>query len=508
MSITRPIPHKLRSAIDVNPHSSPELMGIKTNMWIDPKGVLRRRPGVKYKQTVTQTNTLDELCGLFRHTADGYLLAGISNSNQDLYTHRFTYTSSTGFNTITQSTSGYIRVLTGINPWQTRFYFSNSVNEFLVIHPHTRDILIHNNSTGVDVAHRPASLASGESIVSGAYVDGYLLLSLVTTGTSTYSNKLIFSDITNFTSWPSTNFITASFQGDKIYNLSAGAGEFYIYNSNSIETWQNDGQNPFSRRTGGALPYGSLQFSAEPARLENIFYYVDTEGRIIAFNGVETRQIAPQASLYLQTYTFNQFIGRQNMNGFFFEGKPYLHIMNAQESIIIDLQTEDFTVFSGEDAWQADIANIEAWDRRVIQSTDFGDGFITIGDTYLRAYEYGYYQDTLLGTDTTQNMFAGFRTGWITHDTQNRKRSDELIITCFRKEGETVPDVKVRFRDDGADAWSDERTLELSQFTGGMNVFKLYKNGMYRQRQYAIYTTSNSDFAVGEVSEKVTVLGV
>lgn len=507
MAVVRPIPHKLRSTIDPTPHGDPNLMGEKVNMWIDPRGVLRRRPGVRHKQTVTQTNTLDDLCGLFRTSGDNYILAGIGNASTELWTHTFTYSGASGFNTPTQSSTGNIRVLSGISPWQTRFMYGSNVNEFLVVHPDTRDILIHNNSTLVDTAHRPASLNSGESIVSGTYVDGYLILSLVNTGTSTYLNKAIFSDITNFTSWPASNFIEASYQGDKIYNLASGAGEFYIYNSNSIETWQNDGQNPFSRRTGGALPYGSLQFAAEPARLENILYHIDSEGRILAFNGVETRQIAPQASLYLQEYTFNSFLGRHNMNGFFFEGKPYLHIMNAQESIIIDLSTEDFSVFSGDSNWESDIRNVEGWDRRVIQTADMGNGFVTIGDTYLRGYEYGYYQDTQLGTDTTQDMFAGIRTGWISHDSQSTKRSEELIVTCYRDPDETVPEVKVRFRDDGDTTWSDERTLELSQFSGGMNVFKLFKNGMYKHRQWSIYTTSNADFKLGEIREKITELG-
>jgi hypothetical protein len=506
MSQVKPIPHNLRSSADVSTTSDPELMGVKINMWVDPQGVLRRRPGVKHKHTVTQTNTLNELTGLFRSVATDYIIAGVGNSSTELRTHRIKYSSSDGFTNQLESTTGFITVAGGIEINQTRFIYSSEINEYLVVHPSTRQILIHNNSTGVDTAHTPASLLSTEDIVSATYVDGYLLLSLVTTGTGLYSNKVIFSDINNFTSWPSSNFINSSFQGDKVFNLASGASEFYIFNSNSIETWQNDG-TPFTRRTGGALPYGTVQRLAEPAKVDNLLYFVDSEGRIMAFNGVQTRQIAPQASLFLQKYAYSGFLGRHNMSGFFFDAKPYLHIANSDENIIIDLTTEDYSVFSGENEFQSDVRNIETWSRRVIKTADMGTGLVTIGNIYARGYEYGYYQDTAVNSDTTQDMFAGFWTGWISHGTEATKRSEELWVTLYRDTDETEPIVQVRFRDDGDMTWSSPRTLELAQFSGAMNVFKLHNNGMYKHRQWCIYTTSNAEFKVGKVTEKFQVLG-
>lgn len=498
-----PIPHTLQSAYDVTPQSSRELMGIKLNMWVDSKGVLRKRPGYSIlADNSGEAFVVDEAYSNFRYEEDKYITVH-KDTSQVIRVGRYRLDAPTAIN---YTGSGLNAI--PLNTIQTpNIIHSYNTNEFLVFIPGFANFIIFNTDSPATYAtHAPSIIPSGQGITCATYLDGYVII-VFPPNSADPTNTFYYSAIEDYTSWSASRFAKSSYKGDPIVNLFSSEGEFYILNTHSLEMWQNDGQSPFSRIPGGAIDIESAQTKLPIPSLENTYYFIDISGRLIAFKNRQIKPVAYQAMINLMRGASVDDV--TSMSTFVFDGTPYIALARSS-NVVVNLLNEDFSVFNQEDTnpfFNGIFSTSTGWGSGGVTSGRNGQVLLATHDNTIHLYEYASYQERTGGTGgSTQALMCSFTTGWIDHNTDTRKRSDEIRLNVLSPTSGTTPEIYMVYRDDGETSWSTPVLMELTNQDTQYAIFKSFRNGMYRIRQWCFYCSNNAPFSVGAVNERVTEL--
>ena len=99
------------------------------------------------------------------------------------------------------------------------------------------------------------------------------------------------------------------------------------------------------------------------------------------------------------------------------------------------------------------------------------------------------------------------RTGHIDYGTPRRKRCKRAWIRLKRGAADvTDPKLILRFKDDGANKWSNNIEIDLGNIGETEITRQIPMRGVYRTRQYELYGTDAVPIVYGEMFEDVSVL--
>lgn len=500
----KPIPYKLPSLYNVTPqHDEAEFMGIKKNMWLTNENVLRRRPG---------RNSMTHYSGSSVAHNSGFIRVGLQSTTSN----------NTDYLAIQKDNSGNIRVvklelsstsltatvstgtaLSGL-PTSSRighYFHSYNADEFVVMVPRAQELIVYDYNANTTTTINPA--APIIQIRGMTYVDGYFIL----TAYSVLGNTFYWCNVEDLSTWDtSDDFAQSSYKGDHVLNLFASEGEFYIVNSHSLEMWQNDGQSPFSRIAGGAIDFESIHEVMPVPNIQNTYLLMGAYGELYAFRNRQIRRIAQYATPGIGAFGPDLW----SMSPFIYRGIPYVSLAR-NGAVVINLETEDFSIFNNTNSSPHEDGDISSglistanWGSLGVIAFDQGTQLLTAEANHFQTYTDNSFVDA--DGANTKAMMSSFETGWISHKDPRRKRSEELIMCCYKDDVNNTPEIYAKYRDDGNSTWSNPRQLELSQNTDQYAVFKLFRNGMYTKRQWIFYCSNNAPFSVGEIHENYTPL--
>jgi hypothetical protein len=170
---------------------------------------------------------------------------------------------------------------------------------------------------------------------------------------------------------------------------------------------------------------------------------------------------------------------------------------SAKKTWVYDLK-EDMWVEWG--AWDPSLSRYDvfpivgtcyakAWNKHLVLTQD-GNVYEMSRETY---------------NDNGDEIRSLIRTGWISHGTGKRKRSNRLYIK-IKSYSPTPANVLIRWRDDGRPEWSTFVELPVGSESEQTQFQELTRMGTYRSRQYEFVMTDNADLALCGISEDVEAL--
>jgi hypothetical protein len=330
-----------------------------------------------------------------------------------------------------------------------------------------------------------------------SFLDGYIL---ATDGTK----YMKWADVTDPTNWTATSFASAEGSPDPINAHHVHNRLIYLFGPRSIEVWENDGSNPFSRVSGGYLQHGlGAVYSVIPT--EDALYFLNHKRRLCKISGSQVEVISsPYDEEVRKLINVSDCLGSLiEVGGYTFLKFYY---PQAQRSLVYCVTTDSWSEWG---KWNDAGGN---YLPLPIAGTFFDP---VIGRTlaYDNASPYLYYPDPTVysegdGALLNSRIRPQLKTQSLSHGFTATKRSNWMAFTA--KSGavdlSTAPSVLVRWRNNDSGTWSNEKTLSLGAIGQGNPLKKIRRTGFYRFRQYEITFPDAAPSIQLEMEEDVDVL--
>ena len=298
----------------------------------------------------------------------------------------------------------------------------------------------------------------------------------------------------------SGNWVSALEDPDLLKFIGVGNSIVELMGTRLIEGWRDDGSTPFVHEGQYTIARG-LAARHSPAFIEDRWYFLDAERKVLRLNGRTPEVISLTMNKYIQDFTtVSDAIGGHTT----FSGRPQYILSFPTEG-----KTLAYDIYNG--IW----TELGKWNTGTSSYDQFlGQAFCIatawnmalVGDrTTGKIYKFatGSYQDD---STTLRSMI---RTPHIHWDYPGlNKRSYRLDFYLKKASVATASDsaeLIVKWRDNGATPWGTERTVSLGRV--GKTDFHGYLNrlGMYKTRQYEFALTDNSPLVLVKVVESFKV---
>lgn len=357
-------------------------------------------------------------------------------------------------------------------------------------------------ANGANIVHATTSSGSATTMADGdaptsvthiAWIDGYLLANNVD------ENKVYFSDVNNPLSWTAGDYFSAVGNSDFVTAIHVFNREIYVFGPNSIETWVNDGINPFSRVPGGFIETGVIA-PYSIVNTENGLFWLNNNRRFVEFNGRTVKTISTAYDKEIQGYSnVSDCMG----NRIEIAGKPFLvfHFPGEDKTLVYNYEAGDWA------EWRYYVGPSQTYNRWLGNDHIFAPnwGLHLVGDR----------SDSLVHNfspefldDNGAEIRSARRTGHISYGTSKTKRSDEIRFTVKRGTGDLTsrtPQMTIRWRNDNG-PWGPEVFVDLGDI-GEMGFIKrIQRTGMYRKRQYEFMCSDPAPFIFSDAEEDIVVL--
>jgi len=371
----------------------------------------------------------------------------------------------------------------------------------------------------------PTYIADGDAPITVSHVD---VLDLYLLALETDTQKIWYSVVDDPTSW-NGEWISAESMPDDAKAMHVANNRIYIWGTDTLEIWYDDGATPFVKEFGGHIKTGLLAPHAVAYGIDT-WYWIDHNRNLVRLVGNQVENVPvnnPQSlSLYMQDFeTVDDALA------------DYLPV-GGRHFIVLTFPTEETTILYDIIAntwvewnkWSEAtmtygrwIANaftfIDAWNTRFVG--DNGKGFIyKMRLDYAQEGTFDYLEDDALdfildsGGDTISTSASTedsiirllIRTPNINHGSMNlRKFSSRYTITAKRPSNFDASNVtlKLRYRDDGATTWSDYRDGTVTAVGETLFRFTWNRNGMYYERQIEIVNEDNAPILISGALEEV-----
>jgi hypothetical protein len=339
----------------------------------------------------------------------------------------------------------------------------------------------------------PVGLSITDNIISGTPTGA--------AGTSVSTFYLTDDAVTGFMDpayWSSTsNPLTCEAKGDKLLSLFTAWQEIYAWGSQGMEIWQDDGVTPFSP-IPGAFSEGGIEAPYSVAIADNtvLALCVIAGSRVvIKLQGRSPMVVSDAISRVLADMpTVDDAIGDLISVGGL--AIYLLSFPSAGQTWAYDYKNDVWCRWgSYRNGVHQQFQGVHAcfaktWNKHLIQSRIDGRIYELSRDLY---------------TDDGHPMRTFRRTGWINHDTYNRKRCDQFYVKakCGASDNATL---LVRYRDDGRAEWSMSIEIPLQPLGNGQFLAKMNRFGMYRSRQYEFALSDAADLVLTGVDVELTVM--
>ena len=339
-----------------------------------------------------------------------------------------------------------------------------------------------------------------------AFIDGYLLFDVPSNPT-----RVQFSDLLAPTAYSALNFFSAEGKPDAIKAIRSKDRQLYVFGTETVEVWYNDGDTPFSRRSDIFLEFGVLAKHSVVLMRNSFFMWLDNRRNIIILGGVTPKVVSDPIKHILTNLSQTSLTGaiatEFYMNStalykidFPADGRTFVYDYEKDvwsEWGIYNIGTNSYSMFRGQS-----FVSIPTW------------GFDLIGDSqdsiiYKISFNY-------LTDNGTKIRFLR-RTPIIDHGTTSLKRSNSINLKLRRGNGYTnsnfnildtdaEPFIMIRWRDDNMVGYGNWKHFSLGKDGIENQVILIKPMGIYRTRQYEISCSDPFPFILYDMEEDVEIL--
>jgi hypothetical protein len=302
--------------------------------------------------------------------------------------------------------------------------------------------------------------------------------------------------------WSSTdNPNTCEARGDKLSALFTAWQEIYLWGTEGLEVWQDDGATPFT----------PIQGAFAEAGIEGAYAFGRIDNTIFALCVIDGKRVIIKMS-QRSPVVVSEPIAR-----------VLSELTTVSDSIcdIISVGGLAIALFSfptDNQAWAYDFKN-DTWLRWGYYDTRVGEHnrFLGQHSCFAKTWNKHLIQSRIDGKiyelrrdvfeDDSNPMVSYRRSGWVDYGTWKRKRVTQLFIKVkvFPK-GTSNYILQLRWRDDGNQTWTPLMDLELNPTMQGDFIFPINRMGIYRSRQYEFRMSDNNDFVLMGAWEDVEVM--
>jgi len=494
------------------------------NCFLDEAGAVVKRPG--YELTLNPTDYV----GTFDYNRDAYTGAGsdgaapINDGIRHLYwwpytsrlavwtptemlllyrdgatydtiRHRTNYTTNSTMTSDAPFSSPYRVSAVGNG---TNLFYSNGVNCFY-------DTFLYSGSTKIGDfrffqflnATSPSNWFDSSHV---AFLDGYIIANDLNSQIFRFSDSDgSLPSAGGYISWNANDFAQAVGRPDLLTALHVFRRELFLFGTHSVEIWQNDGTNPFSRIDGGFIDTGCIA----PYSIVNTdtgIYWLNQNKRFVRYVDGNLEYVSEDYDKEIQKLSVVSDCWSFRLE---LAGKELIIFQFPAESRTLCLNTDN-------DSWSEWGEYTSAGNYKVMPFTAFEyipDWSLRLVGTQASSDLYNLSSEVY--TDNGSPIRFSQTSGHINFGTTKNKRSHELRLIMKRGTDNspvTGGKMMLRYKDNGSNTWSNEIEIDLGEIGETEHVVRLKPRGIYRTRQYEIYSDSPIPVLHIDAEEDIEVL--
>lgn len=334
------------------------------------------------------------------------------------------------------------------------------------------------------------------------FLTGYLI------ALPTNSNRFYFSQVGDPEDWSALDFASAEANADIIENMVVKSFYLYLFGTNTVEVWYNDGSTPFIRLDGGLIENGTASpFSV--ATVEDRLLFLDNKRRICTVEGQSGYQVISSAiDRFLQSLDSVE--------------DAYAYPIQHQGRVFyaITFPTASRSEWDGSSTngltFIYDIYNQQffEWAEWSSVGSEFGK-FPVYSEAYCSLQ-----QRQILGSDSTGKLYeldkdvyqddgGTLRLLWQSPFSDfgalSKKRIRKMRWRATSGTSSTSYQFQFNKRFDGNSEWNLITPLSLQVGSSSLNQFHVQLNniGMCRVAQFQITGSTNAPFCMGELTLEI-----
>lgn len=483
------------------------------NGYVDEKGAIVKRPGLRYGQNLL--GTAQNVNGLFWWDDKSQLIAVCDSSVVGCY-------ADTSFRLAGSPYSAGANIVARVRPTFT----TDGTNVFFANGNKINYVQDVNVSTTVSQIGSNAPT----SVTQLGFIDGYIIANSVN------SNRWYWSNVNDYTTWNALNFASAQGVPDPVNVIRVLNRQIYLFGRRSIEIWENDGSTPFARVSNGLIETGCIA-PYSVVTTEDGFIFLDNKRHFMEFkSGVLSRISSPYdkfiqdlGSSIVSNPASNTAIGVVDyisdcIGDELFIGGSRFYVFTFPQIDKTICYNYTAKTWSEWGTWELGDASGGApltYSRWVGNCAAYSPswGINLIGHIKLTKHGWGNETDVLVLDPKdyydTDVSFAGsavpmkfeVKTGHWDHRNSGRKRSNEVRVRMKRGQAATGagPTLILQVNDDNK-GWGNEIQMNLGEAGDNEIVARARPMGIYRTRQYRLYTTDAVPVIVVKAEEDVDLL--
>lgn len=324
------------------------------------------------------------------------------------------------------------------------------------------------------------------------WIDGYLIA-------NSGGDEFQFSNVNNSLAWDASDFASAVRNTDGVTYLKVVQREVLLIGQRSVESWQNDGESPFSPSAGGYIDVGTIAPNSVVVTERGI-YWLSSERRFVKFDGRGVSRVStpydkvfdelPSVSDCLADYleiTGHEFI--------------VLSFPTAMRTIVFNLTTDKWSEWG---AW--DTANAE-YDHFLMNAYAYCPdwGLHVVG---LRTGSVIADLSPDYPSDPSNPIRLAIRTGHLDFGTNAKKRGGKMEMRLKRGVGLSTgtPVMTVRYRDNNNPEWSSEKQVDLGDLGETQIIKQVFMRGIFKTRQFEFVASDNVPVILARPDYHIEVL--
>jgi len=451
------------------------------NVFLDNAGYIRGRGGLKRITTTGATLPDQKIDGIFYWTSKDLTMIVCGGGLYKMDSYNAVTLIGTGLSINKRTSFCVVRTNTGV--------------ESLAV-ANTSDIYIYDQQNNTWTNTYALDSDTPRQVKTICFLDGYLI------ALPTNSNQFYYSQVGDPQDWNLLSFANAEANSDIIENMVVKGQYLYLFGTDTIELWYDDGATPFIRLAGAVIENGTPSpFTA--CKVEEFMFFFDNKRRICVVEGQASyKVVSGNIDRYLQSLDSIE-------DAYAF---PIIH--QGRVFYCINFPTSTRTTWDG----STEVGICFVYD---IQSQQFFEWNRWTGSQYGRfpvnceAY-CSLQQRQILGKinsgilyeldeniyqDDGATMRCEYVTGYLDHGIQVIKRIRKLRWKATSGSSTTSTVYQFNKRFNGNSEWNLTTPLSLQVGVSSLNQNHIQINniGTYRTAQYQITTSSDSPTCFGEI---------
>lgn len=330
-----------------------------------------------------------------------------------------------------------------------------------------------------------------------AFIDQWLLANEVGTG------RFRFADFINApTVWFAFDVFTAESNPDNIIGLYVNKRIIHLFGTQSTEFWFSDGISPFSRLQGTTIQRGAMSPYCTVSVNEELYFF-DNRRRLTKLIGQTPQILNTSFDKFIQNFdditdTRAEYVTKDGKNWVLF------HFPDENKTLMYDIQGNYWAEWNNYDLVNnstgrflgAAYSYARLFNQHVFGSWKSDEIFIMDSDSY--------------SDDDDQIRFSKI-TGHIDYNTPDRRKTSYRLTmrlktgTGIGLGGNSQPQARLRWRDDGNSVWGNFRNIPLQVLGDREFVIQTRNLGSYYTRQWELQMYEDVPFVIGDAVEVVDV---